>query len=100
MVMFAKIKQAAAVAATFIVLGWVTVMSVGVAHPDSPRMPWGDNFTCPDIAGINYVRDPEDSHGFYLCVDGMVRHQFRCPQITVLVMGIPPKCVPFPHGMP
>jgi hypothetical protein len=100
MVMFAKIKQATAVGATVVALGWVTIVSAGVAHPQPPRMPQGNNFTCPDIAGINYVRDPEDAHGFYLCVDGMVRHQFRCPQVTVLIMGIPPKCVLFPHTPP
>jgi hypothetical protein len=95
--MFAKTKQVAAVGATVVALGWVTVVSPGVAHPQPPPMPpQGNNVTCPDIAGINYVRDPEDSHGFYLCVDGLVRHQFRCPQVTVLIMGIPPKCVPFP----
>ncbi|HUB57504.1 MAG TPA: hypothetical protein VMB04_20360 [Mycobacterium sp.] len=95
MVMFAKTKQVVALGVTVVALGWVTVASPGVAHSQPPRMPQGDNVTCPDIAGINYVPDPEDSHGFYLCVDGLMRHHFRCPQVTVLVMGIPPKCVPF-----
>jgi hypothetical protein len=100
MVMFAKPKQVAAVGVTVVAVGWVTGVSPGAAHPQPPRMPQDNNFTCPDIAGINYVRDPEDLHAFYLCVDGLVRHQFRCPQVTVLVMGIPPKCIPFPHVRP
>jgi hypothetical protein len=101
MVMFAKIKQAAAVGTTIVALGWATVVSPGAAEPLPPRMPpQGNNFTCPDIAGINYVRNPEDSHGYYLCVDGLLRHQFRCPQVTVLIMGTPPKCVLFPHTPP
>jgi hypothetical protein len=99
MVMFAKGK-AAAVGAAIGGLAWITMVSPSVARAQPPHMPAGDIFTCPDIAGINYARDPEDPHAFYLCVDGLERHHFRCPQLTVLVMGIPPKCVPFPHGMP
>jgi hypothetical protein len=92
----AKIKQVAAVAG----LGWVTVVTPGVAHAQPPHIPQDPDITCPDIAGINYVRDPEDLHAFYLCVDGLVRHQFRCPQVTILIMAMPPKCLPFPHGIP
>jgi hypothetical protein len=99
MVMIAKGK-AAAIGLTIVVLGWGAMVNSSVAHPQPPRMPQGDNFTCPDIAGINYVRDPEDLHAFYLCVDGLEHHHFRCPQITVLVMGIPPKCIPYPHVRP
>jgi hypothetical protein len=89
MVMFAKSKAAAG--AAIVGFGWVTIVSPNAADAQP---------LCPDIAGINYVRDPEDPHGFYLCVDGLPRHQFRCPQVTVLVMGIPPRCVPFPHVRP
>jgi hypothetical protein len=95
MVMFAKTKRLVAVGVTAAAMGWVTVTSLGAAHSQPPPIPQGDNVTCPDIAGINYVRDPEDPHGFYLCVDGLVRHHYQCPPVTVLVMGIPPKCVPF-----
>jgi hypothetical protein len=94
------IRQVAAVGAAAVGLGWVTVVSPGVAHAQPPHIPQGTDIICPDIAGINYVRDPEDLHAFYLCVDGLVHHQFRCPQVTVLVMGIPPKCIPFPHVWP
>lgn len=96
MVMFAKAK-AAVCGAAVAGLGWVTM---SVVHPQPPPRPQGTDFVCPDVAGINYVRDPEDVHGFYLCVDGLMRHQFRCPQVTVLVMGMPPKCVPYPHVRP
>ncbi len=94
--MFAKPKQAAVIAVTVAALVWVASVGPSPADPQ----PTENNLTCPDIAGINYVRDPEDLHAFYLCVDGLVRHHFRCPQVTVLVMGIPPKCVPFPHVRP
>ena len=95
--MFAKIEQADAVVITAVALAWMTAAGPGVVHAQPPRLPpQGNNFTCPDIAGINYVRDPEDSHGYYLCVDGLLRHRFRCPQVTVLIMGIPPKCIVFP----
>ena len=97
--MFAKGKAVAGGAA-IVSLGWMTAVGPSVAYPQPPRIPQGTNFTCPDIAGINYVRDPDDSHGYYLCVDGLPRHQFRCPQITVLIMGIPPKCILFPHTPP
>jgi phage tail protein X len=93
--MFAK-AIASTVLAAIVGLGWLAMVVPSLAHAQPP-MPQGDNFTCPDIAGINYVRDPDDAHAFYLCVDGLERHQFRCPQVTVLVMEIPPKCIPFPH---
>lgn len=94
--MFAKAKAVAGGVAV-VGLGWLAVVGPGVAHPQPPAMPQGDTFTCPDVAGINYMRDPDDVHGYYLCVDGSVRHQFRCPQVTVLIMGTPPKCILFPH---
>ena len=94
------IKRLAAVGAAAVGLGWVTVVIPAAAHAVPPHIPQGTDIICPDIAGINYVRDPEDLHAFYLCVDGSVQHQFRCPQVTVLVMGIPPKCIPFPHVRP
>ncbi len=97
--MFAKTKAAAGGAA-IVGLGWVTIANPGVAQPQPPRMPQDTNFTCPDIAGINYVRDPEDLHGYYLCVDGLPRHRYRCPQVTVLIMGIPPKCILLPYPLP
>jgi hypothetical protein len=62
--MFTKIEPAAAVGMAVVAVAWVIVVDPGVAHAQPPRLPpQGNNFTCPDIAGINYVRDPEDSHG-------------------------------------
>ncbi len=93
----AKSKRVAAVGG--LVLGWVTVVSPGVAHAKPPRTPQEIEVICPDIAGINYVRDANDSNAFYLCVDGMERHSFRCPEFTELIMAMPPKCLPLilPH---
>jgi phage tail protein X len=97
---FAKIKQVAVVGAAVASLGWVTAVSPGVAHTQPPRIPQGINITCPDIAGINYLPDPNNSNGYYLCIDGMPQHRYQCPQVTKLVMTTPPKCMPFPHPMP
>jgi hypothetical protein len=94
------IKQARAVGAALVGLAWMAIVSPAMADAQPPAVPEGNTFNCPDIAGINYVRDPADSHAYYLCVDGSATHHMRCPQVTVLVMGMPPKCVPFPHGMP
>jgi hypothetical protein len=98
--MLANIKRALAVGTVLAGLGWVTAMSAEAADAQPPPVPQGNTFTCPDIAGINYARDPEDSRGYYLCVDGAPRQHMRCPQVSILIMGIPPKCLPFPHGMP
>ena len=89
----ARIKQVAAVGAAVAGrgLGWVTVASPGVAHAQPPPI----NITCPDIAGINYAWDANESNAFYLCVDGEQKHHFRCPRVTFLMMAMPPKCVPF-----
>jgi hypothetical protein len=92
----AKIKRVAAVVG--LGLGWVTVVSRGVAHAQPPGIP--QDITCPDVAGINYVRDANDSNAFYLCVDGEQKHHFRCPRVTILIMAMPPKCLPIPVGMP
>lgn len=99
MVMFARTKQLAIVGVAA-GLAWVTVANPGAVYAQSPRMHQGDDFTCPDVAGINYVRDPEDSNAYYLCVDGSPRQHARCPQISRLIMGSPPKCIPYPHTRP
>lgn len=96
MLLPAKIKQLAAIVG----LGSMIVASPGVAHTLPPHIPQDTDITCPDVAGINYVRDANDSNAFYLCVDGEQHHHFRCPQVTKLIMAMPPKCIPFPHGMP
>jgi phage tail protein X len=100
MVMLAKIGRVAAVGAAVAGVGWVMVASPGVAHAQPPPIPQDINITCPDVAGINYVRDPADSNAYYLCVDGLPQQRHRCPQVTKLIMGTPPKCMPFPHPMP
>jgi hypothetical protein len=90
--MFAKIKQVAAVGAAVAGVGWITVVSPGVAHAQPPRIPPGNNFTCADVPGDNYVKDPDDSDAYYHCVDGVEEHHEKCPGTTYLIMSTPPHC--------
>ncbi len=98
--MFAKVKQVAAVGAAVAGVGWVTVVSPGVAHTQPPRIPQDINITCPDIAGINYVPDPDNSNAYYLCVDGLSKRHYQCPPISKLIMTMPPKCLSRSPHMP
>jgi hypothetical protein len=75
-------------------LGWVTVVSPVVTSAQPPQIPQDTDIICPDIAGINYVRDANDSRAYYLCVDGEQKQRFRCPQLTLLIMATPPRCLP------
>ncbi|MDI3313078.1 MAG: hypothetical protein QJR12_01975 [Mycobacterium sp.] len=98
--MFAKAIRVAAAGAT-VCLGWVTILSPGAARAVPPRMPQDTDFTCPDIAGINYVADPNDANAYYLCVDGLPQHHYQCPPVTKLIMTTPPRCIPWSsHHMP
>jgi hypothetical protein len=83
---------------TALIAAAIATATVGWASPATaqpPHIPQDTDITCPDIAGINYIRDANDSRAYYLCVDGEQHHHFRCPQVTILVMAMPPKCVPF-----
>lgn len=91
--MFAKIKQVAAVGAAVAGVGWITVVSPDVAHAQPPRIPPGNNFTCADIPGDNYVVDPDDSNAYYHCVDGVEEHHEKCPPVSILQIGPPPRCI-------
>jgi hypothetical protein len=90
MAVCARVKQVAAVVG----LGWLIVLSPGVASAQPPYIPQLTDVTCPEITGINYVRDAVDSRAYYLCVDGAQQHHFRCPQLTLLIMAMPPRCLP------
>ncbi len=90
--MVAKIEQLAAVGAAIASVGWVTAVSPGVAHAQPPRIPQEVSFTCPDVAGINYVQDPNNSNAYYLCVDGLEQAHMQCPGTTYLIMATPPHC--------
>ena len=92
--MFAKIKQVAAVGAVVAGVGWVSVVSPAVAHAQPPRIPPGNDITCPggDGGEVQYVPDPDDSNAYYECAGGAVQDHRRCPQVTRLIMGTPPKC--------
>jgi hypothetical protein len=99
MIMSARVKQVAAVGAAIASVGWMTVLSPGVVYAQPPRIPQGVSFTCPDVAGINYVQDPDDSNAYYLCVDGLTKSHDRCPGITYLIMSTPPHCQARSHPM-
>ena len=81
--MFAKIKQLAAAGAAVAGVGWITVVSPGVAHAQPPRIPQGTNFTCPDVAGITYVQDPANSNAYYMCIDGLQQQHLRGTRLVV-----------------
>jgi hypothetical protein len=89
--MFAKIKRVAAAGAAVAGVGWITVVSPGVAHAQPPRIPQSINFICPDVAGINFLRDPGDANAYYMCVDGLQQRHLQCPSGS-LIMGTPPTC--------
>jgi hypothetical protein len=98
--MSARIKQVAAVGAAIASVGWMTVVSPGAAYAQPPRIPQGVNFTCPDIAGIHYAQDPNDSNAYYLCVDGLEKAHNQCPPgTTYLIMSTPPHCHSRSHQM-
>ncbi len=98
--MSARIKQVAAVGAAIASVGWMTVASPGVAYAQPPRIPQGVSFTCPDVAGINYVQDPDNANAYYLCVDGLTKQRLECPPgTTYLIMGTPPHCHSRSHQM-
>jgi hypothetical protein len=97
MFMFANIKQLAVVGATVAGVGWVTVLNPATAHTQPLPIPPGNNFTCPDIAGVNYAQDPDDSNAYYTCVDGQQQSRTQCPPSQKLAMGTPPKCVTRHH---
>ena len=90
--MFAKIKQVAAVGAAVAGVGWITVVSPGVAHTQPPRIPPGNNITCSDTAGVQYVADPDNSNAYYVCENGSQTQRIECPAAAKLVMSTPPNC--------
>ncbi|BCO34892.1 hypothetical protein [Mycobacterium heckeshornense] len=98
--MLAHIKQVVAFGIALIGLEWATIASPALLLAQPPRHPHVANVTCPEIAGINYIPDPDDSNAYYLCVDGLLRNRYQCPRATKLAMTTPPKCVRFPHPMP
>ena len=91
--MFAKIKQVAAVGAAVAGVGWVTFVSPAVANAQPRPIPQDNPITCPDIAGVRYVSDPDNSHAYYLCADGLQQEHEVCPAATDLDMDkTPPRC--------
>jgi hypothetical protein len=94
MFMFAKVKQVAAVGAAVAGVGWVTVVSPAMAHAQPPRIPPGNDFTCPAIAGVQDMQDPDDSNAFYVCADGQQQDRKQCPPDAKLDISMtPPECL-------
>jgi hypothetical protein len=91
--MLAKIKQVAAVGAAVVGVGWVTFVSPAVANPQPRPIPQDNPITCPDIAGVRYVPDPDNSQAYYVCADGLQQDHEECPAATDLDMDTtPPRC--------
>lgn len=88
--MFAKIKLGVAVAG----VGWISVVSPAVAHSEPP----GNNSTCAglagiNLAGINYVADPDDANAYYVCADGVTQQHLDCPLPGAALPDIPGPCI-------
>lgn len=88
--MFAVIKQVAAVGAAVAGVGWVAVVSPAVAS--AQRLPIPQDI-CPDIPGVRYVLDPDNSDSYYVCADGSQQDHKVCPPDTRPdVSTKPPDC--------
>ncbi|KAA8964277.1 hypothetical protein [Mycobacterium sp.] len=73
---------------------WVSAMSPAVAHAQPRSMPPGEEIVCPDLAGIHYVPDPDDSNAYYICENGSQLEHEECPGVTKLDMAVtPPECL-------
>ena len=88
--MLAKVKQVAAVGAAVAGFGWATVVTPAVANAQPLPIPQENGITCPHIAGVQYVPDPDNSDAYYVCADGLQRDHYVCPPITKLDMGTTP----------
>ena len=89
--MFAKIKQVAAVGAAVAGVGWVIFVSPAVANAQPP-IPKDNPITCPDIAGVRHVPDPDNSQAYYVCADGSQQDRKVCPADTYVDMDAKLPC--------
>lgn len=97
--MFAKAKAVAAIGAAATSLGWVSVAGLPAAHAQPPHLP--GVISCPDTGGTQYLPDPENSNGYYVCENGAETQHNVCPAVTKLVLSTPPRCTPWSnHHMP
>jgi hypothetical protein len=89
-----RVMATIAVGAAVAGIGWVTVVSPAVAHAQPPRIPPGNNFTCPNIAGLRDVQDPDDSNAYYVCASGQQQDRKQCPPEARLALNLtPPECL-------
>jgi hypothetical protein len=97
--MFAKIKQVAAVGAAIAGIGWATVVSPAVANAQPLPIPQANDITCPNIAGTQYLPDPDNSNAYYVCADGVQQGYNVCPADTHLETDkTPPQCPSAGYG--
>jgi hypothetical protein len=93
--MLAKVKQVAAGGAAVASVGWVIVVSPAVVNAQPLPISQDNGITCPHIAGVQYVREPDNSAAYYVCADGLQQDHYVCPPVTKLDMGTtPPTCFP------
>jgi hypothetical protein len=100
--MFNRIQYTAAIGATIAGVGWVSAVSPPVAQAQPPHIPPGNNITCPDGGGVQYLPDPDNANGWYTCENGTQTQHNICPAAAKLIMSTPPQCQPESshHGMP
>lgn len=98
--MLATMKQMAAVGVTVGTVGWVSIVSPAMTYSQPPSIPPEAGVTCPSVAGISYLLDPDDSNAYYICVDGSAQNHYQCPTITRLILATPPKCASLSPHMP
>jgi hypothetical protein len=92
--MFTKTKLGVAVAG----VGFMSMLGPAVAYSEPPRIPPGNNDTCADsaginLAGINYVADPDDANAYYACSDGVTLKHLDCPLPGATLPDIPGPCI-------
>jgi hypothetical protein len=87
--MFTKVKLGAAIVG----VGWMGLMAPAIAHAQPPRIPPGNNDNCANLAGTNFVADPDDANAYYVCVDGAALQHLDCPLPGATSPDIPGPCI-------
>jgi hypothetical protein len=94
-----SVPALAAVGAAIVGVGWATVVSPAVANAQLLPIPQANDITCPHIAGIQYLPDPDNSNAYYVCADGVQQDHNECPPDAHLDMDqTPPECLSLPKG--
>jgi len=96
--MFAKVKQVAALGAAVAGVGWVIFVGPAVANAQPRPIPQDNPITCPDIAGVRDVPDPDNSQAYYICADGSQKDHKVCPADTYIEIDATLPCRPDREG--